>query len=376
MQTALDSEISIKKLAKYFSWFNDEFSHIIVKTCEEYWKLPLSVKLFSLEKNSKNFFIGNDYFVSQAEFNTVKYSIRTSDTACEMFLTSALGTNDEKYFAFSNITELEATIISKFNKNILTELKDYFIPKKEIRKLNDNEDGIDYFTDCLYLGFVIKDNEKKYEIGKMFLCIPERLIKTPELEEKEGVIDTTKFRKAKTPVDIYIGKTRLSLNDVNCMEKDDIVVLENSDIKKMAIVAPANFEFNVNPDPRLFIKEDNFDENNEMEDISVGAKDIWDNVQVDVCAKFPKVKMSLGELREMAEGVVMELDSVYGNEVVLEVENKNVAKGELVIVGYKYGVKITEIYAQGEDTADEQTNANSEETMNEDFDVNDFDIKE
>ena len=122
------------------------------------------------------------------------------------------------------------------------------------------------------------------------------------------------------------------------------------------------------------VKEDK--SNTEMEDIEVSTKDIWDNVQVDVCAKFPKVKMSLGELREMAEGVVMELDSVYGNEVVLEVENKNVAKGELVIVGYKYGVKITEIYSQTEDVTAEDAQPHENAGNNEDFDVNDFDIKE
>ena len=105
-----------------------------------------------------------------------------------------------------------------------------------------------------------------------------------------------------------------------------------------------------------------------------GAKDIWDNVQVDVCAKFPKVKMSLGELREMSEGVVMELDSIYGNEVTLEVENRNVAKGELVIVGYKYGVRITEIFSQSEEPSEEYSAPESND--NDDFDVNDFEIEE
>ena len=104
-----------------------------------------------------------------------------------------------------------------------------------------------------------------------------------------------------------------------------------------------------------------------------GAKDIWDNVQVDVCAKFPQVKMSLGELREMSEGVVVELDAIYGNEVTLEVENRNVAKGELVIVGYKYGVRITEIFSQAEVTEEASV---PRQQNNEDFDVNDFEIEE
>ena len=211
-------------------------------------------------------------------------------------------------------------------------------------------------------------------MGKIFFSIPQKLIKFPEPPEKQEILDVTKFKKAQTPVDIFVGKTRLSLEDINNLEYEDIVVLENSDIKKMSIINPTEFEFNVNPDPRLFIKEDD-DEDIELqkEDIMTGAKDIWDNVQVDVCAKFPQVKMSLGELREMSEGVVVELDAIYGNEVTLEVENRNVAKGELVIVGYKYGVRITEIFSQAEAT--EEASAPRQQD-NEDFDVNDFEIEE
>ena len=156
------------------------------------------------------------------------------------------------------------------------------------------------------------------DVGKIFLNIPEKLIKYPELPQSAGVLDTAQFTRALTPVDIYVGKTRLSLDDINNLEADDIVLLEQSDIKKMAVTSPTRIDFNVNPDPRLFIEDDDNMMQNNKEDSEVSTKDIWDNVQVDVCAKFPKVKMSLGELREMSEGVVMELDSVYGNQIVLE----------------------------------------------------------
>jgi len=368
VQLAENANSSVKEIKQYFSWFNDNFSNIIIETAMSFWKTNVNVKLFSLEKNSKNFFSGNDYFVTQAQTQNIIYSSRLSETACEIFLVSALGENSDRFFEISHITELEANIINKFNKQIFSKLKEFFISKKEINKIIDNEGN---FDDCLHLGFVIKSDNDNFEIGKMFLSIPEKLLKYPEIEEKEGIIDTTRFKKAKAPVDIYVGATKLSLDDINNIEYDDIVVLEKSNIKKMKVIEPTVFEFNVNPDPRLFIKDD--EENDEIqEDIGVNTKDIWDNVQVDVSAKFPKVKMSLGELREMTEGVVMELDSVYDNEVVLEVENKKVAKGELVIVGYKYGVKITEILAQADD--EEETNDEVTE-KNEDFDVQDFEIE-
>lgn len=361
---------SVKNVKKYFAWFDKEFSNIIKNLCQSYWNIDADVKLFSLEMNSKNFFLGNEYFVTQAQIQTANYALRISDSTCEMFLTEALGENDKKHFILKNMTELEGNLIFRFNNKIFKQIKEFFISKKEISKLVEREET---FDNMLFLGFVIQSTKNIYETGKIFLSIPEKLLKYPELPETQGVLDTTKFTKAQTLIDIFIGKTKLSIDEINNIEVDDIVVLENSDIKKMEVTNPTAIKFNVNPDPRLFMDEDE-DEIGNKEDIEVSTKDIWDNVQVDVCAKFQKVKMSLGELREMSEGVVMELDSVYGNEVVLEVENKNVAKGELVIIGYKYGVKITEIYDQPEEVS--SGNSGSRSNVGDDFDVKDFEIEE
>lgn len=362
---------SVENIKKYFSWFDEQFSRIIKELCEAYWRVDADVRLFSLEINSKNFFLGNEYFVTQAQTQNISYGIRVSDSMCETFLTLALGENNKKSFSLKEMTELEGNLIFRFNNKIFKQIKEYFISKKEIQKMIDREET---FEECLYLGFVIKEKSENYETGKIFLNIPEKLIKYPELPEKQGILDTAQFTKALTPVDIYVGKTRLSLEDINNIEPDDIVVLEDSNIKKMAITNPTKIDFGVNPDPRLFLDEDDNTTNNNKEDIQVSTKDIWDNVQVDVCAKFPKVKMSLGELREMTEGVVMELDSVYENKVVLEVENKNVAKGELVIIGSKYGVKITEIFEHPEEAVSQT--ANTSDGNNDDFDVKDFEIEE
>ena len=367
-QTITKQNTSVENIKKYFSWFDVEFSSIIKELCLNYWKADLDVRLFSLEKNSKNFFLGNEYFVTQAQTQSIAYALRVSDTACETFLDIALGESNQKHFSLKSMTELEGNLVFRFNNKLFKKIKGYFISKREIQKCLDREEN---FDDYLYLGFILKAKNGEHETGKIFLNIPEKLIKYPEISETHGILDTMQFTKALTPVDIYVGKTRLSLDEINNIEPDDIVVLEKSDIKKMAITSPTKIDFNVNPDPRLFMEDD--ETINNKEDIEVSTKDIWDNVQVDVCAKFPKVKMSLGELREMSEGVVMELDSVYGNQVVLEVENKNVAKGELVIIGYKYGVKITEIFEHPEDVS----YGNSSNGQNaEDFDVKDFEIEE
>ena len=363
---------SVEDIKRYFEWFETEFSNLLQTSIEAFWGTSLDIKLFSLEKNANNFSSGNEYFVAQAEVHSLIYSLKISDDACEILLTKVLGKNENNYFDFSSLTELEGNILNKFANKIFQELTPFILAPKEIKK--KIEDDEETFEDYINLGFLLKDTNNDFEIGKIYLKLPQNVIKLTELDEKEGKIDTTKFRKAKTNVEIYVGKTRLSLIDINNIEKDDIVLLEKSNFKKMSITKPTKIDFNVSPDPRLFIDNDENNENDEInkEYTEVTTKDIWDNVQVDVCAKFPKVKMSLGELRDMSEGVVMELDSIYGNDVVLEVENRNIAKGELVVIGSKYGVKITEIFSQDEITS----NQNKEAEETDDFDVNDFEIEE
>ena len=236
-QTITGLDTSIKDFKKYFNWFDKEFSTVIEEVCADFWKISPEIKLFSLEKNSKNFFSGNDYFVTQAQIQSIKYSLRLSDTACEAFLTKVLGENSENNFNFSQLTELEANIISKFNNIIFEKLNSFIISPKEIKDMLNREE---IFDDTLHFGFIITGIDA-FEMGKLFLSIPAKLLKYPEIPAKEGSIDITKFKKAQTPVDIYVGKTKLSFEEINNIEPEDIVVLEKSNIKKMAITSPTEF---------------------------------------------------------------------------------------------------------------------------------------
>ncbi|HIT55413.1 TPA: FliM/FliN family flagellar motor switch protein [Candidatus Galligastranaerophilus intestinigallinarum] len=74
-------------------------------------------------------------------------------------------------------------------------------------------------------------------------------------------------------------------------------------------------------------------------------KTMWDDIRIEVAAEFKKVKMTLGELKQISKGLVIDLGAVMNNEISLLVENKAVAKGELVIINDKYGVKITDVFA-------------------------------
>ena len=60
-------------------------------------------------------------------------------------------------------------------------------------------------------------------------------------------------------------------------------------------------------------------------------------------AEFDSVKVTLGELKSIENGLVVDLTSLYDNNVTLKVEGKPIASGSLVIVNDRYGVKINQV---------------------------------
>ena len=109
---------------------------------------------------------------------------------------------------------------------------------------------------------------------------------------------------------------------------------------------------------------------------SKNTENIWDNIQVDVSAEFDNVKISLGELKQISEGLVIEMGSIYENKVFLKVENKVIADGELVIVNDKYGVKINHITSESGKPAENQEEEYSEETPDNNLEEEDEAIPE
>ena len=67
--------------------------------------------------------------------------------------------------------------------------------------------------------------------------------------------------------------------------------------------------------------------------------------------------MTLGELKQISEGLVIDVGSVYENKIKLRVENQIVATGELVILNDRYGVRIEEVKKSKEIKSSKQADA-------------------
>lgn len=76
--------------------------------------------------------------------------------------------------------------------------------------------------------------------------------------------------------------------------------------------------------------------------------DLLLNVSLQVTAELGKCKMNVRDILKLGTGSVVELDRLAGGPVDLLVNNKLVARGEVVAIDDKFGVRITELIDEPE----------------------------
>jgi flagellar motor switch protein FliN/FliY len=74
------------------------------------------------------------------------------------------------------------------------------------------------------------------------------------------------------------------------------------------------------------------------------------DVPVNISAVLGRASLSVAQLLQLAQGSVLELDRKVGEAIDIYVNNRLVARGEVVIVDERLGVTMTEII-KGEDAA-------------------------
>ena len=351
---------------------------------------------------------GVDFFSSQIKVESHKpITIRLDNLFIENFFEIALNGNLEAEaggnFALSSMSRLEVKILNSFCEFLYKKIKDILLPVSTVKLSEKSEKKINI------LFYVSTKNSVSSNI---LITIPLDRIDLSKLEKAQNFSDED-FIHQSTFVDIQIGTSKISLNDLKHLEAGDIILLEESDIKK-AVLISGDFEkkFNLKPDNSLILDIENnqneeFDNKthdntyNETDYEVIMEKNLWDDIQVEISAEFAKVKMSIGELKQITKGQVVDLGSVFENELSLFVENKKVAKGELLIINDRYAVRLNEVMSSNvkktnqnqiqetqkepqnqknsEDEIEEeikenapQENLNEEEVQDEEFDYSDF----
>ena len=336
MENTIDNSIKTSfssELYRQFGWFDDTFVPPVQEASDEFFDKGFEFKLVSISENMNVLTKSESFFVTKVQVGPRNdIFIRISQSAISVILDKILGKTNKR-FDLSSISDLEAKIITSFN--------DYLYEKISG---NINKENLTKYPEEINMSYFVR-NMSSDESARFVISVPKQMLNPLTLAEPENPLNDRIFKDALSEVNLHVGSTMFSVNDIKHISVGDIVVFENSNSHEMTLVCDNILQkFNLNPNEELIIPYD-YNGGDEM-DNSQNITNLWDSLQVEMSAEFDKIKISLGELKDIQEGLVVDISSVYNNKVALKVGNKIIAKGELVIINDRYGVKISNVTAE------------------------------
>jgi flagellar motor switch protein FliN/FliY len=92
---------------------------------------------------------------------------------------------------------------------------------------------------------------------------------------------------------------------------------------------------------------ENIEENNATEEVgkTVGIENlkVLENIDVEMTVEVGRTEITIRDLLRLNEGSVVELDRLAGDPLDILVNNTKIAKGEVVMIGERFGVRFGEI---------------------------------
>ena len=73
------------------------------------------------------------------------------------------------------------------------------------------------------------------------------------------------------------------------------------------------------------------------------------DVKLDITVELGKTNLPLKEVLQLTEKSIIKLDRLAGESVDLLVNGRLIAKGEVVVIGSNFGIKVTEIFKPDQD---------------------------
>ena len=350
---------------KKFAWYDSLFTPVVSNCSQEFFFDGFEYKLASISTNMNVLAQNDTFFVTKVKINAKNdVYIRISQDAINVILDRVLGKNNRK-FELTEVSELEARIITAFNDMLYESLAPNFKIEPQRR-----------YNEILHLTYFVK-SEASDNAAKFIISLPKDILEYPEEEEKQPKFTDYDFAESPVLVNLFLGQTTFPVADIKRLDVGDVVVFDNSNSSEMTLKCEnIEHKFQIKPNPDIVIAYESGGGNNEM--IENGNDNLWDSIQVDMSAEFDKVKITLGELKNIEEGLIVDLASVYDNKVSLKVGGKKIASGGLVIINDRFGVRIESVQeAQGNASShdvspdSEEINENKE---GEDFDYSDFEV--
>ena len=326
-------------LYEEYDWFKKVFPIAAQKSSDGFFLLGFRFELIAVSKNINLLMTNEPYFVTKIRVDKLyDMFFRISDKTVAMLLEKALG-RPNRSFNINRMTDLEGEILTAFNDYMFRIMAKFLTPTPVVNIKRKN-------FDMIHLTFIVK-NLDDGNVGKFIISLPCARLEANKVVVKEDKFEFSDFYKCPIKAKIQIGSTRFTVKEMKGLEPEDIVVFENSALDTMRFVLKDyEKDFKINPNMGLTHPLDE-DEGENMDE-NTGNTNLWDSIEVDMYAEFDPVKITLGNLKRIEDGLVVDIAALYDNKITLRVENKVIGHGELVIINDRYGVKISDIVEKGQ----------------------------
>lgn len=331
----MDNLNSGAELYAQYNWYKNTFPQEIQKAADEFFLPGFQFGLMGISKNINPLMDKDSYFVTKVRIDKQHdLFFRSSQRAVAIILDRALGKAPKK-FDLNRMTDLEAKVITAFNDFLFSFVVKFLSSAPPTLKRTN--------FDVIHLTFFVKDLDEN-TVAKFIVSLPEVLLNPDTVKDSTKPFNYDEFQNSTLDANIKIGTTKFSLIDLKELDIDDIVVFDDSDLNKMQLeIKDYKKDIKLNPNLALVMPVEN--EGEEEMANNKGNVNLWDTIEVEMTAHFDAVKITLGELKKIENNMVVDLTSIYDNKVTLTVEDKPIARGELVIVNDRYGVKVDEVLA-------------------------------
>lgn len=96
------------------------------------------------------------------------------------------------------------------------------------------------------------------------------------------------------------------------------------------------------------VQEEKVKEVKEVKEKESGQEEKYDidlilDIPLDVSVELGKVRMLVNNLLQLGQGSIIELDKPVGEPLEIYINNKLVARGEVVVVEEKFGIRVTDV---------------------------------
>lgn len=354
-------------LYKQFGWYDSSFTPVVESCSKEFFFDGLEYKLVSISTNMNVLAQNDTFFVTKVKLNSKNdIYIRISQEAINVILDKVLGKNNRK-FDLNDVSELEAKIITGFNDFLYESLKDKFHAEPNRR-----------YNEIVHLTYYVKSAISD-AAAKFIISFPKAALSPETKDISTQHFSDADFLDSLVEASFLVGTTTFPVADIKRLEPGDVVVFDKSNSSEMTLVAAeVRQKFRLNPNSNIVEPYDTVNGASGMED-DMKNSNLWDSIQVDMSAEFDKVKVPLGELKSIEEGLIVDLCSVYDNKVSLKVGGKLVASGGLVIINDRFGVRIEHVSESNPAESYSPQNGQPEqiaEQKGEEFDYSDFEVEE